>query len=300
MDDADEDDEGENMIEIVEKDDDVNTVFESNNQIPTPSPKVAKDTYNVGFGAPLHYASPEILQQRLREKIRENAESINLNTEAIKKRKEERKVKDEARAAKGFKQKTSQTVPIRKAPKQEVDEDDDDIVEKDVKQHKNKKQKTTENKKTDKKAVLSNPTFTSVIAKKPTDFTIDDNKKQITKGAATKQHLQRLLDFEDKVQRLREDGDEKKAEALVHNRSVDTALARALGENINDNIRSIKNEVKKIERQKEKSAKSWKRREATQKQQQSERQDTRNLHIQKKIDHKKQKRLDAQEKRKFK
>ena len=64
MDDADEDDEGENMIEIVEKDDDVNTVFESNNQIPTPSPKVAKDTYNVGFGAPLHYASPEILQQR--------------------------------------------------------------------------------------------------------------------------------------------------------------------------------------------------------------------------------------------
>jgi hypothetical protein len=64
-----------------------------------------------------------------------------------------------------------------------------------------------------------------------------------------------------------------------------------MGEKINDNVKSLKKQLKFGDKQKEKSAKKWKFRERQQEKKLNERLDSRNLHIRKKIEHKRDSRI---------
>jgi hypothetical protein len=100
------------------------------------------------------------------------------------------------------------------------------------------------------------------------------------------QQLREIEKFNERVQKVKESGDEVTAERMLMNKSVKGAMARAAGEVLKDDEKMLKRSLKRKERTKSKNQKVWKEKLSIQASKQKEQRDAKNLRIKKKIDEK--------------
>lgn len=288
-DDEDDDEDDEDDDEDDESDEesmnsgDANALFSKKNQRKldlraTINEEEEEGVEDVGFGAPKSYADIDTLRHRLQAKMKEGHALPKLSKDQIATRKAKRDTKKQSDKEKGIKQKSA-PAGGHVSTKRQLTHDGKVVESSDEIKHENKRTKLSSTK-------LENPTFAPILQHFVTKSVQTAGRKHISSKPKAKQQLQNLEQFQADVDALRTAGKSQEADKMVKTKSVSVALQRAMGENINDNIISLKKQIKQDQKTKEKSAKVWKSRTNNAEKEKNTRLDARDLHIRKKIEHK--------------
>ncbi|CAF3717519.1 unnamed protein product [Adineta steineri] len=128
---------------------------------------------------------------------------------------------------------------------------------------------------------------------KTDDSVILESKKKKTKKFESKQKklintLKKVESEQNEIERLKEENPEEGKE-LLRAQKFKTALAKAKGEKVKDNVQLLRKSIKKQTQLRQRSAKKWKHNKSEEGKRQKEKQDKRNTNLQKRKDDKKAK-----------
>lgn len=113
-------------------------------------------------------------------------------------------------------------------------------------------------------------------------------KKFETKQTKLKNTLKQMESEQDELKRLKEENPEEGKE-ILRTKNWKTALAKAKGEKIRDNVQLLRKTIKKQDKRRQHSAKKWQEKKSETDKRMKERQDKRQANLQKRKDDKKAK-----------
>lgn len=113
-------------------------------------------------------------------------------------------------------------------------------------------------------------------------------KKFETKQTKLKKTLKQIESEENEIKRLKEENPEEGKE-ILRSKNWKTALAKAKGEKVRDNVQLLRKSIKKQDKLRQRSAKKWQKTKSETDKRMKEKQDKRQTNLQKRKDDKKAK-----------
>jgi len=259
------------------------------------------------FVMPANYATLDELRNRLKAKIQEQKQNGISNEEKRTKRekeaaeekdkKKQKKQQQKKRKAEAKKEK-SEAEKEQKEKKAKTEEASGD-AERVVKLGKDKAVTLAKGQvlETEAGAVSTNPK--NIVADfKFATVTQSAEAKEIAKAGMVshkkghkQQQLRELEKFQERVEKVKESGDATTAERMMQNQAVKSAVARASGEVVKDDMKLLKKSLKRKEKSKEKSKKKWEQKIAMQDKTNKDKRAAKDVRIKKKIEEKVAKRM---------